>query len=737
MARYLRASSIGLALPYGLLASSIAFAQGQPEDEAGTAIVTEAGGGPAGNEIIVTAQKREESAQDVPMTIAVFGGEELVNRQIDDVADLGALSPNVTVGEVNGLAKISIRGIGLDNFSNGADPSVALHVDGFVVSQPGAQLGSFFDLERVEVLKGPQGTLYGRNSTGGTINLITRQPTDHFEGYVRGTYGNYDALILEAAVGGSIVPGLLNGRIAFKSEDRDGFGINEQTGKGIDDANRWAGRASLELTPADELSATLVAERFRQDDSNYFHKFRAVSFPDGPEAMKPRGVLLGGTLPQEPRNINSDLDARSERTSEAYYGTLSWDVSEALVLRSLTGWRNYHSLSTNDLDYTDVPFAGNVFVTDSSQFSQELQLLVDWGKLSGVIGAYHFRERLEGDNRVGPDPFGARNGLILAFAGTVKTEAQALFANLAYQFTPELSLVLGGRYSYEKRTGVNMNVLGGVTREFRTGGSDTDFSPRLGINFEPSPDTLLYASYSKGFKSGVVIAGGTTPMLRPEKIDAYEVGFKSVLLRDTLIFNVAAFHYDIQDLQVGRTLPGSSPGSVVSIFENAGGSQNRGIDMEAVWRPVDAFTLSLNAGYLDARFTEYSSINPLDAPELPLRDLAGNRTTQAPEWSGTLRAEHVFEIEPGSVTFAAEAVYSSRIFFTAFNEERLDQDAVTRINANARFDARNSPVFANLFVQNLTNELIAMSGTPSNFGRVINVMWAPPRIYGITLGYDF
>lgn len=727
-------------------------------------------------EVIITARKVSESAQDAPIAISVLNGDALADRRITNVLDLQSLAPSLSIGDVNGMAQISMRGIGMDNFLNGSDASVALHVDGAVVAQPGAQLSSFFDIDRVELVRGPQGTLYGRNSTGGAVNLVTRRPSQEFEGYGELTAGNFNALAFEGALSGPLAGEKLLGRLAVKTEDRDGYGINERTGRDVDDAKRRAVRAQLLWNATETLDVRISGEYANEDDAAYLFKFKEISFPAATVATAPGLVPLGtstaipgppGTFPVGARNVNTDVDPQNDRTTWSVTGEVNWTLSDAFSIRSITNYRDFEQIPFNDLDGTSAaraPYSQQQF---SIQRSQELQLVYDGARLSGLVGLYYFHESFKGDNRTGPSPLDPSAPLQVNFFGLVDTEADAVFANFTYDINDRLALNVGGRYSYEDRRGTGFDTRRApgtfalISRTpTDTGDIQKDFTPRVGLEWRPRENLLTYASYSQGFKSGVIVSGTTTPILDPETVDAYELGLKSTLLGGTVQLNISGFFYDIADLHVGRTQPAST-GALVTIFENAASAESKGADVELSWLPLDSLRLDVSAGYLDAGFERFCTLDPLypagyvpptppppnpaapgcvnraGAPVPNAVDLAGNRLVQAPEWSGTLRGTYTLRAPFGNFTATAEGVYQDRIFFTPFNDPRTSQESVTRLNANVKFTTADERLYVNVWGRNLTDELVYTNTFAISTGRFISAQYAPPRTYGLTLGYSF
>lgn len=470
-------------------------------------------------EVVVTARKMSESVQDIPLAIDVLDAATLAQRGIVNVQSLQGQLPSIAIGEVNGIAQITSRGLGNDNFAPGSDPSVGLNVDGVVVSQPGAQLGAFFDLERVEVVRGPQGTLYGRNTTGGAINLVTRQPTADFSGYGTLSAGNYGALTAEGAVGGPIAGDKVLGRVAFKVDRHDGYGKNLRTGDDIDDADKKAVRASLLLLPTDKLNIALSGEYTKEDDANYQIKYREDSFPGATSpSLIPPGPQAGGSFATDPRDLNTDIDPFNDRETIGAVATVSYFATDSLTFKSISGYRQFKSNSIRDFDGTDAALAQAAIPMQTDQYTEELQAAYESEKLKAVGGLYYYKEDLESDIRVGANAFGPTNLLTISQNGTVDTESVAGYANVTYYVTEQVGLNLGGRWSWEKRVGDANFTRVGTLFPFHTEGSVTDFTPRAGIEWTPNNDVLVYASYAEGSKSGVIASGSTTPILRPEEI---------------------------------------------------------------------------------------------------------------------------------------------------------------------------------------------------------------------------
>jgi len=360
-------------------------------------------------EIIVTAQKREQTLQEVTAAVTVVGMERLQSGQINNIEDLSLIVPSLYLGNDFNMAKLFIRGIGANTSTTGSEPGVVVHVDGVVVSRAEAQLTSLFDLQRVEVLRGPQGSLYGRNAVGGSVNLITNKPTAELDGYVRATAGDYDLLGIETAIGGPLTDAI-RGRIAFKSESRGGFGVNPVTGNDVDDLNRRMVRAQLQFLPTDDFDFTLSGEYYKQNDASRALKFRRESYPD-----VARLLALGiGGYANNKRDVASDFDPATETETWAVTGTFNWRLNDNLKLVNITGYRELEGFITQDLDISailnsqaHVPPTNTTVQrrdVDSEQFSTEFQVNFETERLNGVLGVFYFEENQSPVDTVGLGP---------------------------------------------------------------------------------------------------------------------------------------------------------------------------------------------------------------------------------------------------------------------------------------------------------------------------------------------
>ena len=725
-------------------------------------------------EIVVTSQKREESSQDIGVAVTVLGSDQLINANIDNIQDLQNLAPSLQVGESFGFAQVMIRGIGTDNPFAGGDPSVGMHIDGVITGQSSAQFGSLFDIARIEVLRGPQGTLYGRNTTGGSVNVITNRPTEATSGYARLTLGNYDLIGFEGAVGGSLAD-KLQGRLAVRKVDRGGYGENIADGSDIDDADQTSLRGQLLWSMSDYMDLRLAVEYHEEDDANYMPKFRAPSYEPAPlPALEPQPTT--GVRAADPRNLNSNVNLQNARDQNSYTLEYNWAISNSLSLISLTNHQTFEKVPQADFDMTSVDFYIWSESFETEQFSEELRFNFEGEKLHGLIGLFYYTEDIESDNRLDlplfpqavADSVPVLNGcgiddnvsnqivgappevLCFHFRGTAEAEAYALFANVVYVLTPSLKLNFGVRYSDEKRRGDTdrWTAPGAPILTFADERSFSEVSPSVRMEWFPAEDLLFYGSYSEGFKSGIFLSGQTSPVLEPEIVDAYELGMKGTFLERRLQLNAAAFLYDYTDLQQGRSVPAGTSGFTL-VYENAASAEIEGIEAEFSWLASDHLRIGGSATYLDAAFDDYVTTDPFDTvfqqlglipPDVDLsQQLAGNRMVQAPEWSWTLATTLDFMLSDSgwSTSTTVAASYKDEIYFSQFNHDALSQDSVTTLNANILFTSPDERWTVNAWGKNLTDETIYMGTFILNSSRTNAGFLAPPRTYGLTVGYQF
>lgn len=815
-----------LALGGLLLEPSVALAQ-----EAASAEVSETTA-PVIEEILVTATRRERALQDVSASISAVGMEDLQKSQIHTLEDLQFLVPSITIGQDFQVAKLFLRGVGVNTSTTGAQGSVPVHVDGAVIGRPEIQTVSLFDLERVEVLRGPQSSLYGRSAVGGSINFVTAKPTAEPGGYARTTVGRFDQLDVEGALSGPITDRVL-GRLAFKTESRDGYGENPVTGSEVDDLNRRMARIHLDFLPSESFDFRLSGEWFRQEDASSVLKFIRETFPDVPSLRSP----VRGGFATDPRDIAGEFDPVSEKETWAVTGELNWRINDQLSVRNITNFRDFEGSFTQDLgisaviaglipddiDNSLVPAGttntGNTLQRRdlaSEQWSTELQLNFTASWVDAVFGFFYFDEEQTPTNTVGQTPDFGMEQNIGAFlnrptfvggppgVGTpgpnltleqahancntldlmdsvdrdippppkrvcipseLNSEAWALFGQATIQLgelLPPLrnfALKLGGRYTEETIDSVNpahiiLGLGAGPIMTFTREGTFAErnfeeFTPEVGLEWRPSRNVLAYYNYAEGFKAGSPENNaGSSVIVDPETIDSHEVGIKTNLFEGRLAFNLAAFYFELQDLQVNRSFPDPNQGFRI-VFENAAEMSAKGVDLDFQAHVTPRLRVNGALAYLDAEFDEFVSADPLDPRNNPSFegfdpvevDLSGNRTRNSPEWTANLHGEVDLIVGSlpydGDLTLTATTSHRGKTFFTEFNDPVQSEDAFTFVDASLRYRSGDRRLSAELWGKNLGDRREKSATFDVATAEVIGANYHPPRTYGLSIGYRF
>lgn len=721
------------------------------------------------NAIIVTATKSGKSLEDTGAAISVLGADDVGAGGIEDAGDLAAAVPNVSVGDQFGVNRTFIRGIGLTSIDLGADGAVAFLQNGAIISRPAAQLSGFYDVQQIEVLRGPQGTTYGRGATGGVINIVTARPTPEFKGFGRATYGNYEARTLEAALGGPIAGESLMFRVAGKYERRDGYGTNLFTGNPVDDRDAYAVRGSLLAKLSPDFELLVVADHFKEDDNNYaFHFFGTTVVP---EAALASSLLGGKTIydyyaarGEKPdlRNIYSDEDAVNKRNGSSVQGIVTWDSGD-FSLVSTTAYRKFKRFNRDDLDVSDInAFGQNNYTEDSKSFSQEVNFTYKVGGLSLLGGATYFDEKLFGEVRVPTVNLASYFNIVLGTnlpadlfdngnylqRGTVKTKAAGAYLEAAYEILPDLTLTAGARYNWEKRSGVGRFTFEAQGLDIPTdkSGSWDAITPKFAIEYRTPGGTLFYGKVTRGFKSGVVNIGSVNSVIDPEYVWSYEAGFRGETADRKFGFAGAVFYYDYTNLQVGFV----NANSIVETI-NAASARNYGVELETTFRPGDNTTIRVYGTYLNAKYKDfcngyYAAGNP-SRPQYPacatdpaLVDLSGNRLANAPKYTVAAFVDQRFDLgSTGFLDLSADINLQDEVFFTEFNNNDARQEAFAMVNASITYRSPDERWSVALWGKNLTDKYaLANTIIAAPLYSFVSVgSLRPPRTYGVTLGVDF
>ncbi len=700
-------------------------------------------------EIVVTATKVAQDIDSTPAAITAITADALGPGGIREIRDLALAVPNLSVGDQFGVNRTFIRGIGMTSIDLGADGAVAFLQDGAMIPRPSHQLAGFYDLEQVEVLRGPQGTLYGRGATAGVVNMVTKKPTEDLDGYATYTLGNYAATTVEGAIGGPIFGDTVMGRIAGKADRRDGYGTNLATNKPIDNRDAYAVRGSLRFKPSDTLDIVLMGDYFKEDDYNYaFHFFGTTVVPEDQLAHN----LLGGQTifdyyaPRQPdqRNIVSDADPINEREGTAASAIVDWGFAEGWNLRSITAWRDFDRYLLDDLDSSDVDMFGkNNYVEQSESWSQDFTVSGQAVGIDWLMGANYFSESMYGEVKVPLTNLGLVFGLPANTfddgnywqKGDVDVEAYGVFLQGRYSFTDSWALTLGARYNYEKREGTGSFIFDAIGVNVPTDREKSwdKVTPKVLLEYKTPNDGLAYLQFTQGFKSGVINIGSLNEVIDPEFVDAYEIGYKMPFMDGRASLRTAAFYYDYTDLQVGFV----NEQSVVQTI-NAASAENMGIEIELVARFTEGLTGNFSATWLDATYKEFVTGDYRD--NFAQVDLSGNNLQNAPEYTARAALDYVRPVTAtGSIIASVEAAYQDDVYFTEFNNSDAFQEAYTTVNARLGYEGGEGRWHVTGWIRNATDELVISNNiiTAPLYGSVRVGSLLPPRTYGVTLGYNF
>ena len=697
-------------------------------------------------EIIVTAQKREQNLQDVPIAISALSPAYLEKREITSITNLSGLAPNLKVDTAGGNRTtpiISIRGGVQGNPQIYFEPSVGVYIDGVYIAKAQGSLFDVADIERIEVLRGPQGTLYGRNAVAGALNIITKKPSGELGGKVEASYGDYDYRRVRGTLD---LPrfGIFRAKLSGQISKRDGF-YKVLGNPGTDSAGSLDSRSGMVQVRAEPSNALTLDYVF--DIS--------VNDQQANPAQTVRGTgsiafYVTSRKRQKTVSFNSPNFEYAKNWGHAL--TASLDLGDAGVLKSITALRKQKYRDTLDLDGTPTSLGFSSRDSRYKQFSQELQLTGTVGRLNYVLGGYYF----EDDGFVfNPQSFfsGASN-TDSRFGFT--TKAYAAYAQLDYKITDALTLTGGLRYTHEKKTverylarltDAGPVVVVDLPEGTTPAAKFEKVSPTVSLAYEFSPNFNVYARYAQGYRSGGFNAvastiGDVQRIFRPQVQNTYEIGFKSRLLNNRLQLNVAAFQNDVDDLQLSVFVPGLS---AASILVNAGKARIRGVEVEATLRPTDRLTLQTGVGYLHGKYLRYIDNGV---------DVADNRAfTHSPKWTLSSSVDWTaLEADWGKLNLIADLnlvsksyVSPSPLVTTAPTQVAAD---LTRTPTRTLLDARlvlselpfgGATASVSLWGKNLLNEKDPnfFISYGASFQNLITAYFPDPRTYGVTLGLRF
>jgi iron complex outermembrane recepter protein len=699
------------------------------------------------DKITVTARKREETLQEVPVAVTAFTSEALDKLNVQDIGDLDAQVPNLTIYAARGSSSTAtayIRGVGQADPLWGVDPGVGIYLDDVYIARPQGALLDVFDVSRIEVLRGPQGTLYGKNTIGGAIKYISRGLPTETEGFAQLTVGNYNQLDAKAAIGGSLggPDSGLRARVSVASMNRDGFGENLYTGQEVSDKEINAARFQLGAYAGDDLDIQFALD-WMDDQSGVRgakmlapNRFNNVLFPQ-----------FGPNLPLDDRyDIRSGMKNVNDTVMKGASATVNWRPNEDWSFKYVIAKRESDTETNIDFDTTPAPIADVKAFYSDSQVSNELQANHDGGgRARGVMGIYSFNGDAGGQV--------LNNFFNLSFGdtqGVVNTKSFAVYADWTFDLTDKLKLDVGARYTDEDKHAVAHNIgytnatfttpNGVVAANFDKTVNFKNVSPKVSLDYQIAPDIMLYGLASRGFKSGGYnIRANTTAVpasgepFDDEKVDSFEIGSKMAFFDQRLFLNLAAFHNIYEDIQLSvftQYIDANGNPQFFGDFANAGKGTVNGVEVEYQWLPTANWLVSGNLAWLDAEYDEFitAGVNVAD----------NQRFTNAPEFSGALNVEYRTELASGGNLSARVGYsYQSEVWPTTDLSPVIKQDGYGLINAGVIWKLDDVWTLS-LQGTNLADEEYRTTGYNLNTALgVLTGFYGAPRQYSLSVRYEF
>ena len=702
--------------------------------------------------IVVTARRREELLQEVPVAVSALEWERLEQTGAQDITSLQQQTPNATVQVARGSSSTLIsfiRGVGQQDPLWGFEPGVGLYVDDVYIARPQGAVLDVYDIDRIEVLRGPQGTLYGRNTIGGAIKYVTRRLGNaaRFEGKLSaGSYGQLDAM-------GSFVAPLsdtfsIGGAVA--SFTRDGYGKNLTTGAEHYDRDTTAFRFSAEFAPTDNLFFRLAYDRM-DDDTNARHGHRLVA-----------GAMPGSDILPDVYDTRAGGGDDNAVRTEGWSLSADWTINDSITLRSITAKRKGDT-ANNVIDFDSTP-AKSLDIPgyyQDDQFTQELQLLFEGERVQGVAGLYYLDAHAEGafDTVLGLYP---PVGLTIGTGGYTDTKSYSVFGDASIDLNDRTRLSLGARYTRDERTGhvhratylfaQPTPITGGAAANplftntlYTNSRTFSRFTPRVSLSRDFSPALTGYASYSQGFKSGGFDMRGdalampdTVNGYDPEKVDTYEFGLKGSGLDGRLNFSSAVFYSDYTNQQVTIQAWVPQTSTVASMVDNAGASTIYGAEFELTATLSKRFTAFASLGYVHADFDKFITYDAVSGSYVDISNTAVFQNT--PTWTGYLGATWSIPMFGG--TLAVTPALSHRSSYHMFEAANalLDENGYTLVNLNATWTSANGKWSLGVAGRNLTDETYRIGGyvfPGALFDNSIVAFYGPPRTYTATVTFRF
>ena len=710
-------------------------------------------------EVIVTAQKREQSMQDIGISVTAFTGDELRALGYTNSTDITMQTPGLNITQFNQtLTNVNIRGVSQNDFADHFEPPIAAYVDGAYVSSMGAAHVQIFDMERIEILRGPQGTLFGRNATGGLIHYISAKPTEQFQGYGELTFAEYDQLKFEGAVSGPLTE-RVQGRLSVATNRHDGY-VETNIGNVRDqDSIGVRGQLNAELT--DDIDIWIKLHYQEDDTEGNGYPFLPTTFDPanhflgrfvGENELATFFDFIGGTFttcpgcdasgfkgPKDPYNISIDERGFFKRTISGVTGRIDWDFNN-ITITSITDYLTMNKNYVEDSDGTPVPIVRFDTDQDLDQISQELLIHGDHGIFNWTGGLYYLD--IDTNARAGLDPFelGPLIGLpfsvpLVTFSNAhLDVQSWAIFGHIEYRLNPHWSVIGGLRYTKDEKTmDYTVSDNFGTFQQFNTNTFPSlakqkysNVSAKAELDWTPSVDTLVYASYSRGHKSGNFV----TPFIGPitdfsifpheqEVLTSYEVGVKSTLLDGRLQVNISGFYYDYKDYQASFFV------QLAQVISNLD-AEAYGGEIELTFHPTDELELRLGASFIESEVFDVG---------LPDGALLDRELPYSPAFTVNGIARYSWSVPIGTLTAQVDFKYSDEFCFSVLCHPTEEEGAYLIGNAKLSGTTKDDRWTVSAFVRNIGNEEYAAYRLDASFTGFSNYVVAPPRWFGGSISY--
>jgi iron complex outermembrane receptor protein len=712
-------------------------------------------------EVLVTARRREESLQDVPIAVSAFSAEQLRMLQAEDLAGLQGSVPNLNLVQGRGSANsanIYIRGIGQPDALQTFDPGVGVYLDDVYIARIQGALFNLYDVQRVEVLRGPQGTLYGKNTIAGAIRLISKKPPEELAGQAEVSYGDYDYFSAKAYLGGPVTDNF-GASVAGVYVTRNGINVDPATDREYNDIDTAAGRVILEWDPTENVNVNLAADYTRsRNELNLGRPEAPLVSVNLVPGIPPKVLQPAPTTPWN--NTVATSFTGNEGQQMDNWGTaltVGWQLNDAWLLKSITAYRSLEPDNYVDID-ASIYELGDVFVgVDQDQTSQEFQLLYSSDRLEAVMGLYYFGEDITSDQIAWADDFLKLGAIPITFRRTVNddlnTDSYAAFGQATYRFTDRWSGTLGVRYTDESKDYFRTTTTffgpplqaAGTTFEYKDDESWTAWTPTIAVDYRLSDETLLYASATEGFKSGGFNGRAKTPgetgSYDPEFVWTYEIGAKNTLADGRLRLNADVFYSDYTDFQA-RVSDVVDPDAPIPTFSfpvlNAGSMEMYGAELEATWIPIDELNLQAQIGYLHSDYREFTASTVIAGKPVEI-DRSDEYPPFAPEWTARLAVAYTFNLAAkGGLTLSADMIYRDKQWLSVDNRDVLTQDSYALMNVLVSWASASNHWYGSAGIKNLTDEVYKVDAQEfSSVGNIQTAYYGDPRTWQVIAGYRF